>query len=197
VQKLSPVMKGLVETRARADGQCNKLARLIESLSADFQRVRAERDACDLLIAKINSRIRPDQIEPINAHQGRYGPRGSLRGTLIALIRSEHPGSITTTELVALLSATFQRDFPTASQRKAWIKGSIKPALRDLVREGLVNRLHDPTVTDGMPGVWQWVPPKQPTGSLAQLAAAAGLPIVTETAPLDDEPTSSDDNLPR
>lgn len=70
VQKLSPVMKGLVETRARADGQCNKLARLIGTLSADLQRARAERDACDLLIAKINSHVRPDQIEPINAHQG-------------------------------------------------------------------------------------------------------------------------------
>lgn len=197
MQKLSPVMKGLVETRARADGQCSQLARLIESLTADLQRARAERDACDLLIAKINRHIRPNQIEPINAHQGRYGPHGSLRGTIITLIRSEYPNSITTTELVALLAIALQRNFATPDQRKAWIRCSVGPALRELVDDGVICRLHDPAVNTGRAGVWRWLPPKQPAGSLVQLAAAAGLATVAETARLADEVTHDDDDLPR
>lgn len=119
-----PYLKGLAETRARADDRClraekrltevtqllvrtraqleEKCARL-EKGTLYWARVahcsRAEREACDLLIKKYDALLVPAAIVPINGWQGRYGEHGELSKLVRRFVEMAYPNAITTTEV--------------------------------------------------------------------------------------------------
>ncbi|WP_265946161.1 hypothetical protein [Dechloromonas sp. A34] len=137
-------MKGLVETRARADAESNRLSHLIESLTLKLTKTQDERDSCDHLIASLNNQIQPGQIEPINAWQGRYGKRGAFRQAILKAITLAYPHPISTTEIAQYLQATFNLIFAIPSQRKIWVHNSINTRLRELANSKSIQRIHDP-----------------------------------------------------
>jgi hypothetical protein len=75
VRKIPSYLKGLAETRARADGDLIRQAKRqaeLDTLAAD---ALATRDACDKLIKKFDVRLDPGLISPIKAWKG--SPRAS------------------------------------------------------------------------------------------------------------------------
>lgn len=88
MRKTPSHLKGLAETRARADGDIHRIQRLraeidpkraealrIEAIhaqvTANLAAARTERDACDLLIRKFGSRLDPEPVAPVRAVKGR------------------------------------------------------------------------------------------------------------------------------
>lgn len=199
MQKLSPLMKGLVETRARADAQCLRLSHLIEHLTSQLAKSTSERNSCDQLITSLNSQIQPGQIEPINAWQGRYGKRGTLKAIILQALREAYPSELSTTHIAALLQHLFALEFQTPAQRKAWVRDTINNRLQALVHANLIHRTHDPKANTGRPGTWQWIPPGQAFSNLQTLSGQAG---IHTTCALDQdylelEPAPEEDDLPR
>jgi hypothetical protein len=194
-------MKGLVETRARADAECLRLSCLIESLTTKLAKATGERDSCDQLITRLNNQIQPAQIEPINAWQGRYGKRGSFRRAILQAITLAYPNPISTTEIALYLQATFNLTFATPSQRRTWAHNSVNPRLRELVNSKAIRRIHDPSANIGKVGLWLWIPLDQASADMYALAAHASLPTAGAFdqggLELELEPVPEEDDLPR
>jgi hypothetical protein len=187
MRKTPSYLKGLAETRARADGEVGRLQRLLDELGpklAEAQRIQGlhkeisawqaeavtKRDACDTLIRSYDDRLDPVQIAPIRATKARYGKRGTLKKTISQVLQKVAPAEVTTTELCLTLMAELQIDFLTKIERKRWISNSLGSTLKDLLEEGLVERLHDPADHGCGAGRWRW---KVAGCELAALSAAA------------------------
>ena len=194
-----PYLKGLAETRARADDRCLRaekrltevtqlLVRTRAQLEAKCARLekgtlywarvahcsRAEREACDLLIKKYDALLVPAAIVPINGWQGRYGEHGELSKLVRRFVEMAYPNAITTTEVGQWLQAQFSLVFSTPKERYIWVRNTVSNMLNYLVRKGVIERCHDLIVTPGQPGRWRWIPPAGSSLDLAALAAQAG-----------------------
>lgn len=224
MQRRSPLMKGLVETRARADAglhnalnavarhteRLNKLAVRFERASegpksaiAISQNVAEEalrvRNACDQFIRKLDQGIDPSEIKPVDGWQGRYGPRGALGKAVAQFIESAYPNTVTTREVAAEIQKRYRLSFATASEWYAWKQVTIRGRLGSLCRAGRIERFHDVTIGNTEPGRWRWIPPSWSNLNLQALAAQAGLPTTAQQDSVYDEaPSASDeDDLPR
>lgn len=200
MQKLSPLMKGLVETRARADaGLQNALksvahrTKYLNQLTTTFERKAAQlnrsinnanhianealriRQACDQFISKLKDGIDPSCIEPIDGWQGRYGPRGALGNAVQQVVEAAYPREITTEEVAASIHQSYSLTFETPAERKEWKRVSILGRLGYLCRTGRIERLHDPKSNSGQTGTWRWIPTDQPFADLQALATQAGI----------------------
>lgn len=188
MRKTPSHLKGLAETRARADGDMHRFQRLLDEIdpklaeavriqtihaqvTAKLTAARAERDACDLLIRKFDSRLDPEQIAPIRAFKGRYGERGQLRATIVDVLRQTSPAEISTSELCIVLIAELKLDFLTVAERAKWAHNSLGRGLKHLVDSGIVERLHDPSIRDCSVGRWRLK--ERGPGGLEALGAAA------------------------
>ena len=164
-------MKGLVETRARADaGLQNALNSIshrterLNRLTATFERTAAElqraisatndianealqvRNACDQLIQNLNDGIDPAKIAPVDGWQGRYGPRGALGKAVGQLVEAAYPNAVTTAEIATSIQQRYSLTFATPAERKEWKRVSIRGRLAYLCRTGWVTNL-EPCVT--------------------------------------------------
>ena len=158
VRKTPSYLKGLAETRARADGDVQRLQRIHEDIGQKLTEAIAERDACDKLIRKYDVRLNPELITPIRGWKGRYGRRGQLRESVLQLLQNRFPDTVTTTELSWELEIEFNLDFVTRAERKQWGHSSLVTALRSLVVGGKVERLHDISAgPTGEVGRWRWI----------------------------------------
>ncbi len=173
MRKTPSYLKGLAEDRARADGEVRRLQGLLDELApklAEAQRLQTlerdisarqaeaqtKRDACDTLIRSFDTRLDPEDIEPIRAWKGRYGKRGMLRTTIMQILERVAPAEITTTELRMTLELELQLCFSSQAERNTWSDNSLLSALRNLAKEGLVDRLHDPMDHGSGVGRWRW-----------------------------------------
>ena len=190
-------MKGLVETRARADAEYIRLASLIANLKTKIAKVEAERDSCDQLVTKLNNRIQAHQIEPINAWQGRYGQRGALSKEILATLQQAYPNSISTSVIALQVETAFQLTFYTRAERGHWAAKSLASRLSKLARDNVIERLHNPHANTGLPGLWRWIPKGSPSADLETLAREAGIPVIQACGPDPLEPAPEEDNLPR
>ena len=219
-----PYLKGLAETRARADEEqlrtaeqltraTNDLATLqkrikhhraslkavIVSLSSRTESAKNTREACDRLILKFDSRQDPTEIAPINGWQGRYGERGAFSKMLLTIIQDAYPECICTQAVSEILQARFELVFETKRDLAHWKRCSLRNRLRGLTQAGIIERLHDPKAKVGRRGQWRAIPPATQQKSLAHLATEAGLELVCASPDdfvlaLDDD---EEDDLPR
>jgi hypothetical protein len=188
MRKTPSYLKGLAETRARADGEVLRLQRLLDDLAPAVAEARrmlslqedilaehavatTKRDACDTLIRGFDSRLDPAQIAPIRAFKGKYGKRGALRETLVEILRDASPAEVSTTEVLLRVIAYLKLAFATPAEKQRWSCNSLLSALKGLVEEGLVERLHEPATGQNSVGRWQWK--AAPSGTLATLSTAA------------------------
>ncbi len=219
-------MKGLVETRARADAglqnALNSLAHRTEYLSqltTTFERKAAElkrsintandianealqvRNACDQFIQKLMEGIDPRKIIPVDGWQGRYGPRGALGKAVQKVVEAAYPHEITTEEVAASIHQSYSLTFVTPAERKEWKRVSILGRLGYLCRTGRIERLHDPKSNSGQPGSWRWIPADQPFADLQAIATRAGIhttfALDQDQLELEPEATPEEDDLPR
>lgn len=197
MRKTPSYLKGLAETRARAAGDLKRhtqlkaeLDVLLPELEADLNRYRkmhervcrnldsAKSDlaSCDRLIRKFDGRLDPEEIEPICAHKGKYGGWGRLRQSIQALLKECSPESVTTLQIAMTLEIELELDFATPAERRAWVHNSIGNSLKKMVGEGVVERLHDPSVPTSQVGRWRWASARgSELEALQQAAAKTGI----------------------
>lgn len=143
MRKTPSYLKGLAETRARAAADVLRYQQVINEIGVSLAKAQAEVDACDTLIKKFDDRLDPTLVQPINHWKGRYGKRGALRQTIIALLQKMAPASVTTTEIGWHVQLTFDIGFNHWRERRLWMANSIGNCLKKLVKEGAVEPCHD------------------------------------------------------
>jgi hypothetical protein len=161
--KIPSYLKGLVETRARADAYAARLERLSAELEAALAKARRDRESCDNLIRAYNDRLDPATISPVDGRRGRYGPRGAFLAAMVSFIQSAYPSDVTSAEVEWHLILHFQLDFATSVERKRWKKQSVLNKLQNLTREGVIERLEVGDELHGItPGRWRLAHKEKP-----------------------------------
>lgn len=154
--KVPSYLKGLVETRARADAYAQRLEGVIREAEERLAKAKAERDACDTLISAYNPNLNPNSIEPIRAWRGKYGGRGEKAQAIREFVRAAYPAPVSTAEVAWHLTLKFEIDFVSPEAREAWKKTSVRNPLRLMARRGEVERLE----LEGLDGLetssWRW-----------------------------------------
>ena len=197
MRKTPSYLKGLAETRARASADVSRYQRLYEEIGQALEKAKAELVACDTLIRKFDERLNPELIEPIKAWKGRYGKRGARKEAILEMLQAKAPDFVTTTEIVWELQARFRLDFIDWREKDNWARNSVGNLLRELVKQGLVQRLHDPTANTGESGRWRWVNAGcESLGDLAALAESSGVVMSSSAEPYAAELEPDADGLP-
>lgn len=156
--KVPSYLKGLVETRARADAYVQRLEAVIREAEERLAKAMAEREACDTLISAYNPNLNPDSIEPIRAWRGKYGKRGEKAQALREFVRAAYPAAVSTAEATWHLILKFEMDFATAEAREAWKKTAVRNPLRVMAERGEIERLELQGLEGLMTASWRWVP---------------------------------------
>jgi hypothetical protein len=156
LKKTPSYLKGLVEARARAGGDVERYAKIAKDVARELKKARSTLAACDLLIRKIDTRLTPEDIEPIRIPKNYGGCRGKLINTVEQILRSVAPNSVTTGEISIEIQVRFQFTFETWQARAEWKNNSIGRLLRKLCEEGLIERLHNPKSLTEEGGRWRW-----------------------------------------
>ncbi len=169
VRRTPTFLKHLVENRARADGQVQRLRSALVDLEAELARVLAHRDACDSLIVNF-TKFDPAEIVAIRGWLGRRGGRGKLVAAIREVIRLAGPTGIGTCELMDQLLVIFELNL-TLAQRQKWRTNSLRGRLHELKVRGEI----EPICEGRPPGNAQqrWRIPQRAVGSLEALAKSA------------------------
>ncbi|MFG6463728.1 hypothetical protein ACG04Q_19295 [Roseateles sp. DXS20W] len=149
-------LKGLVETRARADASVCRLQALIDEAQQNLERAKAERDAADVLIQTYNPNLDPTTIVPVRAWRGRYGKRGEKAAVIRAFVQAAYPQAVSTVEVFWHVAMTFQLDFPSAGAREEFKKSAIRNPLREMAKRGEVERLDLFELNGQASSTWRW-----------------------------------------
>lgn len=156
MHKTPSYLKGLAETRARAAGEVERYEAVLNDVGARLVEARKMLEAADRMIRQFDSRLDPTLIPTIRTGRGYPGGRGALRGKVIEILSGASPAAVTTSELSWSLILAFLLDFPSAGDRRKWVHNSLTPLLKDLIKEGLVERLHSNETPTGEAGHWRW-----------------------------------------
>lgn len=205
MRKTPSYLKGLAETRARAAGDVARYKALLADITSSLAEAEGLLESCDRLIKKFDIRLNPGLIAPINAWKGRYGPRGALLDAIALYLQSVAPAAVTISELAWHMQLKFNLNFCDSKQTSTWINNSLRPRLRDLLKGGVVERLHDSSPGQNQLGRWRWV--AKGCQSMEELRALADAKDVgVAQAPAIDEDRQDwcqsegqeavDDNLP-
>lgn len=221
--RVDSYLKGLAETRARADadyqraletaaGRTDYLSRVTAAYEAKRAAIQKDvgwanaqaqtalraRMACDMLIQKLNQGVDPALIGPVNGWQGRYGKRGALGQAVQAVVEQAYPLEISTTEVARALQQQFKLTFSSPAERKKWVRVTVSTRLGYLRQLGCIERLHNVANHDGKPGRWRAIPPGSTANDLIALATQAGLPLTFFSEEhLEPESGMEEDDLPR
>lgn len=198
MQKVPSYLKGLAETRARVDAECDRLERLHAEIGQRLTEAQAERDACDRLIKKYDGRLDPATITPIRAWQGRYGKRGALKQAVLEVVSMNFPSEVSTSEIAWAIQLRFNIGFETPDERERWVHNSLGNALRELADKGLVMPLHDQSIPGGTgrTGHWLLVAPTASLEGLTAMATSASVKTTEATDFVPDEEPAEADGLP-
>ncbi|ALV07715.1 hypothetical protein [Roseateles depolymerans] len=156
--RIPSFLKGLVETRARADAYVQRLETIKAEVEQRLAKAGSEREACDKLIRAYNPNLNPTAIEPVRAWRHRYGPRGARNEAIKAFLQAAYPESVSTVEVAWHLTLKFELDFHSPEVREAWKKTSVRNPLRVMAQRGEVERLEVEALDGHEPARWRWVP---------------------------------------
>ena len=153
MKKVPSYLKGLAETRARAAGELERLQSIASDVAARLAEAQANFASCDRLIRLFDERLDPAKIPSI--HGQRRVPGGKLKGVIVEILTGRAPHEMTTNEICWELQLRYSLDFVTPKERADWKHGSIGRALKHLIKDGLVERLHDPMAPIAEDGRWR------------------------------------------
>ena len=189
MKKIPSALKWLAEKRARVAGELASCTHVKATLVADVDALRLklgtteemieaaarksarlteDLDALDKTMVIYDPTIKPGDIEPIHEWRGNYGKRGQLRQFLIETFQTRAPEFVSTTEIAMLVIMNFCMVFDSEESRRLWLSGSLRGALKVLVKQGFLERDPDCETNTGLPMGWRWKEVVQPT--LCQLA---------------------------
>lgn len=168
-----PALKWLTDKRARLQGKLEHNTRMLALATARLgpkvAKLRVDVEALDRAIGVYDRALDGSDITSVNPWQGNYGPRGALKEFVRDVLRQRAPTSIRTDDLATLILERFAITFDLPAMHRRWTKNTVLGSLRMLVKEGLVEPLHEGK--SGFVGEWRWKQSRRPT--LADLRAAA------------------------
>jgi len=170
VSRTPTTLKWMVRRHATLAGDIARLRELRARLQADIDKLEGDATALRATMQLFDSRIDPVSIPPVRAWKGRYGRRGVLKAFLLEQLRLAYPAERTTMELAYAAALHLKQDFETTADFRRWVDDSLAAQLKRSMREGRIERLHEPRST-GEVGRWRWRPDTAP--SLAHLRAQA------------------------
>ena len=184
-KKRSSHLRELTETRANAAGEIRHYERILAEVQELLAIARSDLAACDRLIRKYDVRLDPTRIKPVRART-QYGGSGRLRKAIVQVLREVYPGNLTTSQIAIEIQLQFGIEFATPFERKRWFDNSLTRALRAMLRDGIVERLHNPRVNTGEAGRWRVRSSSGPSADhLLEQLVALGAPV--------DEPEEGSD----
>lgn len=170
-------VRGLVDRRARAAGDEQRLLGLLKELGKELALVRRTKASCDQLIRDYDAGLDPSRIKPIRkVRKVASGPRGGLRLEIIQAVKSRAPAAVTTMEVALVAAHRLDLDFETRDDLQRWEHNSVGKQLKRLVVEGLVAREVDTSARAWTAVRWRWTGPGDESASdpvAAEIAAAA------------------------
>ena len=180
IRKTPSYLRGLAESRARISADVLRLERLQADITEQLEKAKNELEACDTLIREFDSRLTPSRIEPIQAWKGRYGARGTLKAAVADYVKRAAPNEASTAEVACFIEDTFSIEFPTKDERERWRSNSIKSCLKQLMRENVIERLHEASIAANM-GWWRWVSAPSTIEGVTETALQAGVALQHNT----------------
>jgi len=172
--RASPHMKWLLNEQAALRGEVGALVAREARTRAELEVIVEERRIRESRLAAIERVLAGAggrQAGPgvVNAWKGRYGERGALRAFVLETLTVHAPNVLDTLMLFELAVNRFDLRLETAAERKRYCDNTLRPALRKLQEEGLVEAL--PTRRTGRSvGEWRRTPEAR---SLAALLSPA------------------------
>lgn len=142
-----------------------------DALLAKISMIQASVHALDRSIRLVESSVQPGAAGVIHRHCEKYGKRGAFREFVLSAIRGSANG-ITANTLALQACGHFQLEITNAGEMYSFIENSLRPQLKRLRREGLVESLPSPNRRELL---WRW---KEQLPSLAELAAQSCAPLV-------------------
>lgn len=144
--RASPHMKWLLNERAALRGEVDALVareartRVELEVIAEERRIRESRLAA---IERVLAGAGGSQTGPrvVRAWKGRYGERGALQAFLLQTLTEHAPHALDTLLLFELAVNRFELRLVTAAERKRYCDNTLRPALRKLRSEGVVEAL--------------------------------------------------------
>jgi hypothetical protein len=168
-QQTPPDIKWLVNERAAVAGE-------LATIDAELERLARRKKhllRVHLALGEVYPQLAPTfplvEASPVNAHT-RYGGRGHLIEWVRATLRAAHPCALDTASLTEHAAQTFGIPLASRAERNRFRQNSLRGALRKLLAQDEVERLHDFQGVPHLAGVWRWKPG---VSSIADLAAAA------------------------
>jgi hypothetical protein len=164
----------MANKRATLSAEVTRLETMGAEVAERLAQARDALGALDKTIHIFDHRINPELIKPVHKTKGRYGKHGALRESIERALKSVSPAAIATDELSLILALQFGFDFGlgASTERAKWVKNSLSPTLRAMVRDGVLVKAHDDTEYTSEVGRWMLKVDVAPT--LAQLREQAG-----------------------
>lgn len=152
---------------AAVSGELQCVQEEIDRLAVRKARLEGVRDSLSPVGALLGVAELHNLVPPVRVHKA-YGGRGFLVDWVKDVLRAAAPRCFDTRTLVLLAEERFNLTFQTYVERDQFRKNSLGRALRLLLAQGLVERLHDPKKAPA-PGVWRWKSPMSGFEELQQV----------------------------
>ncbi|MFG6463729.1 hypothetical protein ACG04Q_19300 [Roseateles sp. DXS20W] len=178
VRSTPAYLRGLVDNRARADGQVRRLTELLADLQTELAKAHRHRDACDAMLQAHNADLARESIAPIHGTLGAYGQHGGLQAGIRECLTVAGTVGVTVTEIAAYLEEVHQLKFVSAKARSRWATNLVNPRLREFLARGEAERIGDALGRSSQGKRWRWKASEpQTVDALATRAAAHGVKV--------------------
>lgn len=138
--KLPSYLKGLVESRARAAGDIERLEQLRALIDEQLTAARKKLDAADLLIRDFSPLLDPTTIAPVRARKGKYGKHGNFKATVTLVLEEANGEALPTPEIAFKVAEKLQLKFDSMQQYRDWAHNAVANELRRKMNRGEVER---------------------------------------------------------
>jgi len=177
--RTSSHLKWLLNEWAALTGAMQSLHAREARAGEELRTVRRERQFCEERLAaleRVVGLLTQGAVlcapATVNATQGAYGERGALRRFLLDSLEASAPEPLNTFALTRLVIGHFGLPVATSRERKAFADNKLRPALRRLRAQGLVEPVERrPVAGAGRAGWWRRTAPQ---GTLEALMAGGG-----------------------
>lgn len=171
--RISPHLKWLLNERAALRGEVETLvtreAHIRAELAAVLEKRRSREGrlaAVERVLVGADSNVVCPEV--VNAWKGRYGERGALQAFLLQTLTEHAPHALDTLMLLELVVNRFGLELVTGAERKRFCDNTLRPALRQLQAQGLVESMRTRRTGRSI-GEWR----RAPNLELADLRRAA------------------------
>jgi hypothetical protein len=200
--KVPAYLRGLVENRARSDGQIQRLTAMLEDLQKELKHAHAVRDSCDALLSSRFASLDRNVVNAIQGWRGRYGKRGAFASAMREMLQLTGPVGLSPNDLLDAMAGLFGVEFTDAGHRRRWGSNSVRNRLNAMKAAGLIEAVTDSPDYDEAHKRWRWKEqaPATPTlPSIHHLAALLGVEVEVNDEDHIDDPRNDaqDSQLPQ